>query len=180
MAGNRKVVKLIAAAFLCAAILCVSAVAQSSPPSPPLPPQLSPPPLPEELRATSAQIATLFEVMRLKEQMASVLDLMPVMALQIVQKQRESLNVGQLTPKQQEKIEGLLKQYIEKSMNLYPVEEIIADARTVYQKYIRRDDADVLIEFYRTPAMQRMMHFQPVISQEYLPLVLSRISIVPS
>ena len=118
--------------------------------------------------------------MRLKEQMASVLDLMPVMALQIVQKQRESLNVGQLTPKQQEKIEGLLKQYIEKSMNLYPVEEIIADARTVYQKYIRRDDADVLIEFYRTPAMQRMMHFQPVISQEYLPLVLSRISIVPS
>ena len=57
---------------------------------------------------------------------------------------------------------------------LYPIEELLADVGTVYQKYISSSDADVLIEFYRTPAAQRLIDVQPAMVQEYLPLVVSR------
>ena len=159
-----KKVKFIAAALLCAAILCVPAMAQSSPP-----------PLPEGLRATDGQIATLLNTMRVKDQMKTVLDLMPVILQQQMQKQREALNGRQLTPEQGEQIEKFLQQRIEKTIDLYPIEEIIADAGTVYQKYISSSDADVLIEFYQTPAAQRLIDIQPAMAQEYLPLVLSRL-----
>ena len=155
-------VKLIVVAFLCVAILCVSAMAQ---------PSSTPPPLPEELRATAEQIATLIDVMHVREQMVTLRDLMPAMVQKQMQKQREALSGGQFSPKQWENIEEFLKPRIE---NLYPVEEIIADIGKVYQKYISSKDADVLIEFYRTPAVQRMINVQPSITREYLPLVLSR------
>jgi len=63
-------------------------------------------------------------------------------------------------------IEKFMQRCIEKSIDLYPIAEIIADTGTVYQKYISRSDADVLIEFYLT---------RPAIAQEYLPLVISRL-----
>jgi len=160
--------KLIAITTLCVMSLCVSAMAQLPAAAPP------PPPLPEDQRATSAQITTLLDTMRVKDQMNAVMDLMPVLVQQLMQKQRESFNGRQFTPEQEAQIDKFLQQRIEKAMDIYPFEEMIADAGTVYQKYISREDADVLIEFYRTPAAQRLIDVQPAMTQEYLPLVLSR------
>jgi len=161
-----KKLRLIAVAFLCATSLCVSATAQT--------PVELPQPLPEELRATTEQIATLLDAMRIKDQMNTVLELMPIIVQQQMQQQREVLNSRQLTPEQEERVNNFLRQQIEKSMDLYPIDEIIADAGTVYQKYISREHADVLIEFYKTPAAQHLIYVQPAMVQEYLPLVLSR------
>ena len=167
-----KKMRLIAVAFLCLMSLCVSAMAQL--PGMAQTPAELPPPLPEEMRATTGQIATLLDTMRIRDQMNAVLDLMPMVMQQQLQQQREALNSRQLTPEQDERINNFLRQRIEKSMDLYPIEDIIADAGTVYQKYITREDADVLIAFYKTPAAQRLIYVQPAIAQEYLPLILSR------
>jgi hypothetical protein len=156
-------VRFIAITILCTSCLCVSAAAQS-----PVAP------LPESQRATDGQIATLLNAMRIQDQMSAVLELMPMVVQQQVQKLRESFKGPQLTSEQQEKIEKFLQQRAEKVMEIYPIEEIIADTGTIYQKYISREDADVLIAFYQTPAAQRLIDVQPAMVQEYLPAIMSR------
>ena len=152
----------LAVVFLCAASLCAAATAQVIAP------------LPEEKRATAGQIAELLDASRVKDQMASLLDAMPALMQQQMQKQRETFKGRQLTPEQDAQIEKFLQRRIEQSLNLYPIDDIIADAGTVYQKYISREDADALIAFYQTPAAQRLIDAQPAMVQEYIPLVLSR------
>jgi len=166
-----KEMKIIAFTFLCVIMLCVSAPAQTPVMMAQAPP---PPPLPEEQQATAEQISTLLDTMRIKDQMNTVLDLMQMMVQQQMQQQREVLNSRQLTREQEERINNFLQQRMEKARDLYPINEVIADAGTLYQKYISREDADVFIEFYRTPAAQRLIDVQPTMSQELLPLVLSR------
>ena len=157
----------IAVTFLCAMSLCVSAMAQV--------PIGAPPPLPEQHRATAGQIATLLDVMRVKDQMAEMLDMLPAIIQQQMQKQREALRGLRLTREEDELIEKLLQRNIERSLNLYPIEEIISDTGMVYQKYISREDADILIAFYKTPAAQRLIDVQPAMMQEALPMVMSRL-----
>ena len=161
-----KNLKLIAATLLCATSLCTPAMAQSSP---------LPPPLPEEQRATAGQISTLFDTMRIKDQLTAVQDLIPLLLQQQMQKQREALGGRKFTPEQEEKIEKFLQRRFEKSKNLYPIEEIITDAGTIYQKYISREQANILIEFYRTPTAQHLLDIQPAMTQEYIPLIMSHI-----
>jgi len=43
-----------------------------------------------------------------------------------------------------------------------------------YQKYLTRSDVDGIIALYSSPAGQRLLDIQPVIMQEYLPLVMQR------
>ncbi|MCL2877803.1 MAG: DUF2059 domain-containing protein [Acidobacteria bacterium] len=159
-----KKVKL-AVMFLCAIGLYATATAQA--------PVVAP--LPEEQRATAGQIAILLDAMRIKEQMASIMDMIPALMQQQMQKQLEAFGGLQLTPEQEEQVTKFLRRRLEQSMNLYPMEEIIADTGTVYQKYISREDADVVIAFYQTPAAQRLIDAQPAVAQEYLPLVMSRL-----
>ena len=167
-----KKMKLIPVVFLCATCLCVSAMAQS-----PISLQASPPPpspLPEEQRATTDQIETLLDVIRVKDQMATLIDLMPQIVQQQMQNQRKSFGGHQLTPEQEALVEKFLQQRIEKSLNLYPIDEVIADVVPIYQKYVSREHADALIEFYKTPAAQWLIDVQPAMVQEYLPLLMTR------
>lgn len=160
-----KKIKLIAVALLCAAGLCVLGMAQS--------PVLMKP-LPKEQQATDEQIVKLLDSMRIEDQMASIMDMLPMVVKQQMQSQREALSSRQLTPEQEEQVEKFLQRRLEKTLNLYPIEEIIADIVPVYQKFISREDADVIIEFYRTPAAQRLIDSQPAMAQEYLPLLMAR------
>jgi len=149
--------------------LCVSAIAQMPVVVPPLSP------LPEEHRATAEQIATLLDVMRLKDQMEGLGDVLPVLMQQQMLKQRETLRSLRLSREQDELVEKLLQKNIEQSKKLYPIEEIISDAGIVYQKYISREEADFLIAYYKTPIAQRMIDLQPALMQEVFPLVMSRV-----
>jgi len=157
----------IAVVFLCTVCLCAAVMAQAQ--------VIAPPPLPEEQRATAGQIAALLDALRIKEQMASLLDMLPTLIQQQIQKQQEVFRGRQFTPEQEAQVEKFLQQRVEQSLNLYPVDDIIADAGTVYQKYISRDDADALIAFYQTPVAQRLIAAQPAMVQEYIPIILSRV-----
>src|SRR6202012_3481569 len=136
-------------------------------------------PLPEDQQATKDQITKLFEVMRLRQQMDTMMKMIPAMAQQTAQQQEKALvntlaRNAKLTPEQQEKIDQMTQRIISKAIASYPIEGIIADATTVYQRYISREDADGMITFYGSPAGQHLLDAQPVIMREYMPLVMDR------
>jgi|ERR1035437_829633 hypothetical protein len=135
--------------------------------------------IPEDQRATKEQIAKLFEVMRLKQQMASMEQMMPSMVQQQIQAQTKELMArtpggATLTPEQQEQVGKVTKQFMEKAYKMYPMDEMIADASAVYQRHISRDDADAVLVFYNSPVGRRLLDAQPVIMQEYMPIVMGR------
>ena len=63
---------------------------------------------------------------------------------------------------------------MERASDLYKSDEMIADMTALYQKYLTRSDVDGIIAFYSSSAGQRLLDIQPVIMQEYLPLVMQR------
>ena len=134
--------------------------------------------LPGDQQATKEQIAKLFEVMHLQQQMATMQKMMPsLIAQQMKEQQKEMLaklpGGGQLTPEQQEKLDNFSKHMIERAFTVYTTDEIVADISGVYQRHISREDADALIAFYSTPPAQRLLEAQPVIAQESMPLVMA-------
>lgn len=135
--------------------------------------------IPEDQQASKEQIGKLFEVMRLRQQMASMEQMMPQMVQKQIQAQTKDLmdkmpNGPALTPEQQEQVGKVTKLYMEKAFRIYPAEEMISDATQVYRRHISRDDADALIAFYGSPVGQRLLDAQPAIMQEYMPLVMGR------
>jgi hypothetical protein len=63
---------------------------------------------------------------------------------------------------------------MERASGLYKSDEMIANMTAPYQKYLTRSDVDGIIALYSSPAGQRLLDIQPVIMQEYLPLVMQR------
>lgn len=133
-----------------------------------------------ENQATPEQIAKLFEVMRIRQQMQSMKAMIPGMVQQQIQsamKQSEgALPTGsKLTPEQREKMQAVMSKYVGKSMDLYPAEEMLTDMTSIYQKHLSKDDVEGLITFYGSPAGQHLLDAQPAIAQEYMPLVMGKV-----
>jgi hypothetical protein len=130
---------------------------------------------------TAAQLAKLFDVMRIREQMQSMRQIVPGMVAQQIQsaiKQTEaSLPAGtKLTPEQREAMQKVMGKYVGKAMDLYPADEMLADMTTIYQQHLNKDDVDELITFYSSPAGQHLLDAQPVIAKEYMPMVMSKVT----
>jgi uncharacterized protein len=125
------------------------------------------------------QLAKLFEVMHLRDQMQNLMRMIPALVSQQVQSQMgqimEKLAPGaQLTDEQQAKLRDLMSKYISKAMTVYTIDDMIADMTTVYQHHISRTDVDALIAFYSSPAGQHLLNAQPAIMKEYMPIVMQR------
>ena len=133
-----------------------------------------------ENQASTEQIAKLFEVMRIKQQMQSMKAMIPGMVQQQIQatmKQTEAeLPAGsKMTPEVREKLQAVVNKYVAKSMDLYPSDEMLTDMTGIYQKHLSKDDVEGLITFYNSPAGQHLLDAQPVIAQEYMPLVMGKV-----
>ena len=106
---------------------------------------------------TKEQLAKLFDVMRIREQMQSMRQIVPGMVAQQIQaamKQTEaSLPAGtKLTQEQREGMQKVMSKYVGKAMDLYPTDEMLADMTTIYQQHLSKDDVDGLITFYSSSA----------------------------
>lgn len=138
----------------------------------------TPAPLPQDQQASREQIARLFEVMRLRQQMESMMKSLPAVMQQQIQttskELTEKLGGPSLTAQQQEAISKMTQRVMEKTASMYPVEEMIADCMGVYQRHVSRDDADAVTAFYSSPVGQRLLDAQPSIMQEYMPIVMGR------
>lgn len=130
---------------------------------------------------TAEQLAKLFEVMRLQAQMQSMRQIVPSMVQQQIksamQETEANLPAGtKLTPEQREGMEKVMSKYVGKAMDLYPADEMQTDMTAIYQRHLSRDDVDGLIAFYSSAAGQHLLDAQPVIAQEYMPLVMSKVT----
>lgn len=135
--------------------------------------------IPPEEQPTKEQLAQLFEVMRLRDQMQNLMRSIPAVVSQQVHSQMAQI-MGKLAPgaaltqQQQDKLSELMNKYISRAMTVYTVDDMIADMTTVYQHHISRTDVDALIAFYSSPAGRHLLEAQPAIMKEYMPMVIAR------
>jgi len=134
-----------------------------------------------ENQPTAEQIAKLFEVMRIRQQMQSMRQMVPAMVQQQVQSALKQTEEGlprgrKLTAEQHERMQQVMNKYVGKAMDLYPTEEMLTDMTAIYQKHLSKDDVDGLIGFYSSGAGQHLLDAQPVIAQEYMPMVMGKVS----
>ncbi len=134
-----------------------------------------------EDQATTEQLSKLFEVMRIRQQMQSVKQMVPSMVAQQIQTTMKQTMEGlpasrKPTAEQREQMQQLMTKYIGKSMDLYPTDEMLTDMTTIYQRHLSKEDVEGLIAFYSSAPGQHLLDAQPVIAQEYMPLVMGKVS----
>jgi len=137
------------------------------------------PVIPVEDQPTNEQMTKLFQAMRLKEQRAAMLKQLPAMMQQQVTAQMKSMEENlpggsPIPPEQKETIQKLTSKYMDKALNLYPADEMIADMSAIYQKHLSREDVEAMIAFYVSPAGQHLLELSPVVMKEYMPMVMQR------
>lgn len=134
-----------------------------------------------ENQATTEQLTKLFEAMRIKQQIATMRTMVPSMVQQQIQatmKQMEE-NLPAASKSDAElrlRVQAVMNKYVAKSMDLYPTDEMLTDMTGIYQRHLTKDDVDSLITFYSSVAGQHLLDAQPVIAQEYMPMVMSKVS----
>jgi hypothetical protein len=136
--------------------------------------------LPSDQQPTKEQLAKLFEVMRLRQQMQSAMKMMPAMIQQQVAAQNKEMTHklrggGSLTPEQQAAVDKLQSQFMKKAFDIYTIDEMLDDMTGLYQRHLSRSDVDAFIAFYSSPAGQHLLDQQPAIMQEYMPIVMKRV-----
>lgn len=136
--------------------------------------------VPPDQQATREQLAKLFEVMRLRQQIDSMTKMMPAIIEQQVHAQMAGMEAAipggkPLSARQQAALDKLSAKYLQKATSLYPSEEMIKDAMTVYQRHMSRSDAEAYIAFYSSPPGQHLLDAQPVIMKEYMPVVSGKV-----
>jgi hypothetical protein len=135
--------------------------------------------IPPDQQPTKEQLARLFEVMRLRQQMQNQMKTIPGMIQQQLKAQSDEITAKlpggkPLTPEQQAAYDKLMDKYMTKAVNIYPVDEMIGDISALYQQHLSSSDVDAFIAFYNSPAGQHLLDAQPAIMQEYMPLVMKR------
>lgn len=140
------------------------------------------PAIPADQQATKEQIAKLFEVLRLRQQMDTM---MQAMSTSMTQQMRQTTtdmlanlpNHDKLSAKQTKTIEDFQSKWMDRAMHMIPYDDFIADATGVYQRHFTKEDVDAVTAFYSSPAGQRLLDEQPAIMKEYMPLVMARVSV---
>jgi uncharacterized protein len=143
-------------------------------------PDSTPPAIPPDQQATKQQLAKLFEVMKVREQTASMMQMLTGTIQQEVRQQvkemtRNQSASGSLTPEQQAALDAVTNRFLEKAQNLFTVDEMLDDMATLYQRNFTREDVDAYIAFYSTPAGQHLLKTTPIIMQEYMPVMMQRV-----
>jgi hypothetical protein len=140
--------------------------------------QVSAPAIPTNQQPTKEQLAKLFEVMRLRQQLQSYLKMMPAMIQQQIQAQfkeaTSKLGGESITPEQQAQLDSLMHKYLEKAVNVVSIDEMLDDMTTVYERHVTGSDVDSYIAFYESSAGQHLLDAQPAIMQEYMPMAMNR------
>jgi hypothetical protein len=135
--------------------------------------------IPADQQPTQEQLTKLFELMRIKQQISSMTKMMPAMMRQQMQAQVKEMQknhpeLAAMTEVQQQASMKVESKFMEKVVDLYTSDEMMADMEGIYQKHLSRSDVDGIIAFYSSPAGQHMLDMVPVIMQEYMPLMMQR------
>ncbi len=143
-------------------------------------PESTPSAIPPDQQPTKQQLAKLFEVMQIREQVATVMQMFPAMIQQQLRQQEKEIAANQpegarMSPERQAALEKVTERYLEKALTLNSVDEMLDDMAAIYQRHFTREDVDAYIAFYSTPAGKHLLQMTPVIMQEYMPVVMQRV-----
>ena len=143
-------------------------------------PESAPPTVPPDQQPTKQQLAKLFELMKIREQTASMTQTLTGMIQQQLQQQEKEMTANQpesanLTPEKQAALDKVMNRFLEKAISIYTVDEMLDDMAAIYTRHFTREDVDAYIAFYSTPAGQHLLQLTPVIVQEYMPVVMQRV-----
>ena len=132
-------------------------------------------------QASKEQIARLFEVMRVKQQMDSMMKMMPAMIEQQMKAQMDAMkarlpNGKHMPPDEQAAIDKLMSKEVDRAMHIVSFDDMIGDLTEVYQRHISSTDADAFIAFYSSTAGQHLLDEQPAIMKEYMPKVMAHVN----
>ena len=145
-------------------------VAPDSPPAPGVPP---------EQQASSAQVTKLLQLMHPHDQVELLMKAMPFSMSTLMGQQFQiqvSLKTqnrpGALTPEEDAALAVLKDKYMQKALTLMSTEGMIADMSPIYQRHMTQTDVDAYIAFLSSPAGQRTVDLQPVITKELMPVLM--------
>jgi hypothetical protein len=135
--------------------------------------------IPEDQQPTDSQLNRLFDVMRLKEQMASMTQSMSQlmkqqMDAQIKQMQDQHPEMGKMTPAQQQAFSAAMGKFMERAMTVYTADDMMADMKAIYKKHLSQSDVENIITFFNSSSGQRVLGMVPVMMREYMPLVMQK------
>ncbi len=130
--------------------------------------------VPVDQQPTSSQLDRLFDVMRIKEQLASTTKMMPQlvqqqMAQQMDELQKDHPELASLTPAQKEAAGKVMGKFMSQALTLFTADEVIADMKAIYQRHLTGNDVENLITFYGSTSGQHMLDMVPVVMQEFMP-----------
>jgi hypothetical protein len=135
--------------------------------------------IPPDQQPTKEQLNKLFEVMHLKDQMQSMMKMMPALIQQQMKEQQKQVASkfpgGALKPEQLEDISKIMDKYMEKALSIYSIDQMLEDMAAIYQRHLSREDVDAYIAFYGSPAGQHLLNLTPVMMQEYMPMAMKRV-----
>jgi hypothetical protein len=129
---------------------------------------------------TDAQIAKLFEVMRVKQQLVSMTKVMPQIvqqqfAEQMKQTQKDHPEMAKVTPEQQQAYSKIMSKYMDRMMSIATSDDMLNDMAAIYKRHLTGADVDGAIAFYSSPAGKHFLDMVPVIMQEFMPTEMHRI-----
>jgi len=133
--------------------------------------------IPEDQRATDAELDKLFEVMRIRQQMAATATMMPQLIQrqiteQIKEMEKDSPQMASMSAEKRQAAEEITQRYMKRAMTLYTPDEMMADMKAVYRQHLSGPDVEAITAFYSTPAGQHMLDMVPVMMQEFMPKVM--------
>jgi hypothetical protein len=120
------------------------------------------------------QLVQLFEVMRIRSQMATMLKMMPQAVQQQLRSEEHSFEAKMqgdptLTPEQKAAVDKVTAKYMDAAFKLYPMDEMVDDLVVVYQRHLTKEDVDAITTFYKSPAGQHLLDNQPAMMKEMMP-----------
>ena len=121
----------------------------------------------------------LFEVMRIRSQMDTMLKMMPQAVQQQMKSEEQAMQAETPggtgpTPEQKAAIDKVTARFVDRAFRLYPVDEMIDDMVKIYQKNLTRSDVESITAFYESPAGQHLLERQPAMMKEVMPLTMSK------
>ena len=162
----------LAASLLCMGSSALPAQEKEAPASAPAAPMI-----PQDQQASDEQMQKLFDAMHIKEQLATMKNILPQVAQQQMQRQMEQMQkdhpeLHSLDPQTKQKLNDVMDGFLKKILGASMDEDIFVDLRIVYQRHMSREDVEALTVFYNSPAGKHLLAMTPVIMQEYMPMMM--------
>ena len=126
---------------------------------------------------TDEQMARLFEVMHVKDQLASVS--MPQMmqqqfSAQMQQMQKEHPEMAALPPEKQRAVSEVVTRYMQRAISVATGDDMLSEMAAIYKRHLTGADVEGAIAFYSSPAGEHFLNLVPVMMQELMPTVMHR------